>query len=261
MLIDFIANPVELKARAFLDARRGGSRTFRYPTVWLDEATKLCPPTKVPDISWGTNCTPERWSVGQGLRPLTFAVWLWLLDQEVPLSITKAEIGAMAGNQTSTAVKRLSEEGLIAASIPVRGNGTLVYRVYEKPNAVDSERSLRYRVGCSVVKSPEGRVHYIPWGKMGEFCRRHDLHKSPLSRVIDGYSRSYRGWTSGVPNTRVRNYEKRSGFLVSPSGEIFEIRPGEAEGFSRSRNLHPTSVRHLLAGKIGQVKGWRLVKP
>jgi group I intron endonuclease len=93
-----------------------------------------------------------------------------------------------------------------------------------------------------------------------KFCRKRKLPESAFNDMLNGKIPSVHGWR--LPEniniqTGRTNPKKFKIKLVSPDGRIYK-NIFNLEVFARKHNLHASSIRHLIAGRIKSTLGWTL---
>lgn len=103
-----------------------------------------------------------------------------------------------------------------------------------------------------------------------EFCKKHGLSVSHMCALANGAIQSYKGWR--LRQNKQYTFDRKAlckknanarattlpRHLLSPEGIVYGP-VVNISSFCNEHNLHRVSIRKLVAGKIKQTKGWRLL--
>lgn len=197
---NLLNKPSEFKARAFLDTARGQTIPRKYcsrPTKpgWHRELKKLVQVNDpVPDRWWGTNCTPERWSVAESLklRPSSFVVWHWLHAMEPDIELTEKDVASIIGVNRCRAIRLLIDNRLILGRC-YSGGITRVYQVLEQPmNEAEYAAALRSTKFATILTNGSKTLRF--YGNYRAFAQKHGLNENAVRRLVNGDLGSHRGY-------------------------------------------------------------------
>ena len=164
-------------------------------------------------------------------------------------NLTVAEIALQLNMKRAVvaSIKHLAAHGWIEIEYP-----DLYIRLKTKLNSYRSlSNSAEYKgLVYPKLESPEGLVYEVTC--INDFARQHKLDSGNLCRLLNGDSKSHRGWyLYGSRPSKVK--------LVSPLGEVVCI-DGTISNFAKDNALDISALCKVIKGKKPQHKGWALFK-
>lgn len=209
-----LKDPIEFKARAFLDAYRGQAvplvrkQGILSNQSWARAARKLVVAYRspLPDRAWGTGCTAELWEVAEALnlpyQAFTFWFYLLSLDEDsYPWIISVRERQEIFGSKVECALDQLQEKLLVVADDKSKRYQRQIYKVFPAPQTRHKWYYWKIKLVPTVI-DPQGQRHYVTQGPR-IFAREHNLCRNGFAKLLDGTLENYKGW-------RLSSY-KRSG--------------------------------------------------
>ena len=109
-----------------------------------------------------------------------------------------------------------------------------------------------------VLQDPNGNLHG-PIVGLGSFARKHGLYKENLGALINGKSKTYKGWKVLDGKTKRPQSQSKSFAFISPDGTIYRNVANITE-FAEAHKLKASSLSSLATGKRSSLFGWKIHK-
>ena len=199
-----LKDPIEFKARAFLDAYRGQAvplirrQGILSNQSWAHVARKLVAyRSPLPNRSWRTGCTAELWEVAERLAlPYhAFAFWFYLLsldEDSYPWIVPVRERQEIFGSKLGCALDQLQEKKLVLADDKGKRYQRQIYKVFSTPQDRNAWYYWKTKLIPTVI-DPQGRRHFVTQGP-SIFAREHNLGRNYFVKLLDGTLEEYKGW-------------------------------------------------------------------
>jgi hypothetical protein len=99
----------------------------------------------------------------------------------------------------------------------------------------------------------KGNIYSIPYMRLCEFCKKHNLDYSSTCQLGNDRIVTHRGWKK--INGKAYNYHYSEYSFLSPDGIIHKGK--NLNEFARKHNLDISGVHFIHSGKMSHYKGWR----
>lgn len=174
----------------------------------------------------------------------TYKKILLLLIKEDP-SFTYKEISGLTGASESVIrhIDTFESHSWLEKEMPI-----------EYAKLVSIKKNTPYLMrGASYpkIQGPNGSVYEVR--HLSNFAKEHGLLQPKLTEILAGTRKYHKGWhlTSTEPIPKAQ-------FVVSPSGDKFEIPKGKGPSFCKDKGLIYSNFWRLLNGKTSSYRGWTL---
>lgn len=182
-------------------------------------------------------------------------VYCEILELLVNTSFTIKKIADITNTTTSIVSKISSGEGhkWLKEACPEAYARLILKRANRSVYMLDKYASNRK---YNYVYSPENIRYSLDGVKLVDFCTKHNLTESKLSKLLNGNSKEYLGWYTEELPVKYKPPIK----VVSPEGDIYEAIYGKYSELAKKHGLDPAAFRRVLTGEARHHHGWKLYK-